>query len=135
MTVKDLDGNTISWHLTGHMSKGKIDNKSSLHLQARELLSQNFPTLQILEEVPINIRKSEVLYMDFYLPLVKTCVEVHGEQHFKFVGFYHNTQLGFLKSQKRDKEKAEWCDINNIKLIVLPYDEDIEQWKKRISND
>lgn len=135
MTVRDLDGNTVSWHLTGHMAKGRIDNKSSLHLQARELLSHHFPTLQILEEVPINIRKSEVLYMDFYLPLLKMCVEVHGEQHFKFVGFYHNTKLGFLKSQKRDKEKAEWCDINNIKLIVLPYDENIEQWKQRIAND
>ena len=135
MNVKDLDGNTQSWHLTGHMAKGKIDHKSSLHIKARLLLVETFPTLQILEEVPIPLRKSETLYLDFYLPLIKTCIEVHGEQHYNFVGFYHNNQLTFLKSQKRDKDKQEWCLINNIKHIVLPYNETIEQWRERIKHD
>ena len=102
MTIKDLDGNSHSWHLTGHIAKGRIDNKSSFHLQARSLLINEFPTLQILEEVPIQIRKSEVLFLDFYLPLNKMALEVHGEQHYKFVGFYHSNQLGFINSLKRD---------------------------------
>lgn len=135
MTIKDLDGNNHQWHLTGHMAKGKIDHKSSLHIQSRELITQFFPTLQTLEEVPIQLRKSEILYLDFYLPLIKTCIEVHGEQHYKFIGFYHNTFLGFLKSQRRDKEKTEWCDINNIRQIILPFNESIEEWKQRLNND
>jgi hypothetical protein len=135
MTIKDLDGNSHSWHLTGHIAKGRIDNKSSFHLQARSLLINEFPTLQILEEVPIQIRKSEVLFLDFYLPLKKMALEVHGEQHYKFVGFYHSNQLGFIKSQKRDKEKTEWCQINGIKQIVLPYSETTDQWIERIRNE
>lgn len=135
MNVKDLDGAIQTWHLTGCMAKGKVDHKSSLHLTARSLLVDEFPTLQILEEVPIPLRRSEILYLDFYLPLIKTCVEVHGEQHYKFVAFYHNTQLGFLKSQKRDKEKEEWCKINQIRYVALPYNEDSQQWSKRIKND
>ena len=134
MTVKDLDGNSYNWLLTGHMSKGKIDHKSTFHIKARELITQLFPTLQILEEVPIKLRKTENLYLDFYLPLIKTCIEVHGEQHYKFVSFYHNSQLSFLKAQKRDREKTEWCDINNIKQIILPYNETIEQWQERLTN-
>ena len=135
MQVKDLDGNIHSWHLTGNMAKGKIDNKSGLHLQARELLAATFPTMQLLEEVPIPLRKSETLYLDFYLPLKKTCVEVHGEQHYKFVQFYHNTMLGYLRSQKRDKAKEEWCNNNGINYIVFPYNESIEEWQKRLTND
>lgn len=134
MQVKDLDGNSHSWHLTGNMARGKISNRSSFHLQARELITAAFPTLQILEEVPIPLRKSETLYLDFYMPLKKMCVEVHGEQHYKFVGFYHNNMLSFLKSQKRDREKEEWCEINNIKHIVLPHFENKDQWLERLNN-
>lgn len=134
MQVKDLNGNVHSWHLTGNMAKGKIVNKSSFHLKARHIIASLFPTLQILEEVPIPLRKGETLYLDFYMPLKKMCVEVHGEQHYKFVPFYHHNVLSFLKSQKRDKDKIEWCDINNIKQIILPYDENEDQWKERLTN-
>lgn len=132
MIVRDLDGNISSWQLTGNMAKGKIANKSNLHLQARSILTSCFPTLQILEEVPIYIRKNETLFLDFYLPLAKTCIEVHGEQHYKFVPFYHHNILGFVKSQKRDREKIEWCETNQINFIALPYNENIEQWKQRL---
>jgi hypothetical protein len=134
MLIKDLDGNTHNWQLTGNMSKGKVDNRSSLHLAARSLITQNFPTMQILEEVPIPLRKSETLYLDFYLPLKKICFEVHGEQHFKFVPFYHNNMLAFKKSQKRDKDKQEWCEINGLKYISLAYNEDSEVWNERIKD-
>lgn len=134
MQVKDLDGTTHNWHLTGNMAHGKVANRSSFHLKARQIITDIFPTLQILEEVPITIRKSETLYLDFYLPLKKLCVEVHGEQHYKFVAFYHNNILSFLKSQKRDREKQEWCDINNIQYVVLPHFENDHEWIERIKH-
>jgi hypothetical protein len=135
MTIRDLDGNSHAWHLTGHMAKGRTNYRSSYHLKARALIGFSFPTLQILEEVPIVLRKNDILYLDFYLPLTKTCIEVHGEQHYKFVPFYHHTPFGFARSQKRDREKTEWCDLNDIKQIILPYDEDEDQWKARLLND
>ena len=135
MQVIDLDGNTSYWQLIGNIAHGKAVNKSSLHLYARELIHRCFPTLQVLEEVPIYVRKNEVLYLDFYLPLKKLCVEVHGQQHYEFVGFYHTNTLGFIKAKKRDTEKTEWCSINGIKQIILPYDETIEEWTKRLTNE
>jgi hypothetical protein len=135
MQVKDLDGNTSLWNLTGYIAKGKVANKSSLHLHARQILSETFPTLQILEEVPISVRRSETLYLDFYLPLKKLCIETHGEQHYKFVPFYHSNKFSFIKAQKRDREKEEWCEINGIKYIALPHYEDIEQWKGKLKNE
>lgn len=134
MLIKDLDGNVHNWLLTGNMAKGKVSNKSSLHLNARTIITNNFPTLQILEEVPIPLKRSETLYLDFYLPLKKVCFEVHGEQHYKFVPFYHSNMLNFLKSQKRDREKQEWCEINNISYIELPYDK-TDEWEYIIANN
>jgi len=135
MLVKDIDGLSHNWNLTGNMAKGRVENKSSLHLAARGLIISTFPTLQVLEEVPIPLRRLDSLYLDFYLPLKKLCVEVHGEQHYKFVPFYHSSMLAFLKSQKRDREKQEWCEINGIQYIALPYSEITEQWKNRITDD
>jgi hypothetical protein len=134
MNIKDLDGTNHNWHLTGNMAHGKTDHRSALHLAARSLITNNFPTLQILEEVPIPLKKSETLFLDFYLPLKKLCFEVHGEQHYKFVPFYHSNLLNFLKSQKRDREKQEWCELNGIKYIVLAFDEEQDIWNERIKN-
>ena len=135
MIVRDLSGNISQWQLTGNMAKGKIANKSNLHLKARSVLTSCFPTLQLLEEIPVLIRKNETLFLDFYLPLIQTCIEVHGEQHYKFVPFYHHSPLGFIRSQKRDREKVEWCEINQIKFIALPFDENENQWIGRLTNE
>ncbi len=135
MNVKDLDGNTNKWNLTGYIAKGSVTKKSSLHLKARSLIKDCYPTLQILEEVPISVRRSETLYLDFYLPLTKTCIEVHGEQHYKFVPFYHTNKFGFFKHKKRDQEKKDWCDINGISVIELSYAESEEEWISKIKNE
>lgn len=132
INVVDLDDNVHKWSLKGHISKGSRLNKSKLHLQARHLIKECFPTLQILEEVGAPVRKNEILYLDFFLPLSKTCIEVHGEQHYKFVKFYHSTALGFLKHKKRDQNKKEWCEKNDIKYIELPYSESEDQWRQRL---
>ena len=131
MKVVDLMGNQQEWHLTGNIAKGKMSNKSSFHLKAREMIRETHPTLQILEEVSIQLRRSEVLFLDFYLPLIKLCVEIHGEQHYKFTPFYHSSRFAFMKAQKRDREKQEWCEINNITYLSLEFNE-IDSWKAKL---
>jgi hypothetical protein len=135
MNIVNLDGDIVSWSLTGHISKGRIQHKSSYHLLARELLVELHPTLQILEEVSIPLKKGETLFLDFYLPLLKTCIEVHGEQHYKFIPYYHGNIMNFLKSQKKDKQKKEWCENNSIKYIDLPHYETVDDWESRLKND
>jgi len=133
MNVVDLDGNEFKLALASLTSKSQLNNKSSFHLEARNIIKGIYPTLQVIEEVPIQIRKSETLYIDFLIPLNKKCIEVHGEQHYNFTPFYHRTKLDFLKQQKRDREKQEWCEINNITYIELPYNQQ-EQWMEIIKN-
>ena len=132
MQVYDLDGNIYNWTFRGNVANGSITRKSSYHLKARDMLHRLLPTMQILEEVKINVHKSQIMFLDFYIPLIKTCIEVHGEQHYKFVAHYHSNQLAFLQSQKRDREKQEWCELNKIKYISLPYDNTESEWELKI---
>jgi|TARA_R110002110_G_scaffold401317_2_gene618131 hypothetical protein len=133
--VIDLENVSSNWKISGHIPNNNDGRaRSKYHLKARSLLRQAFPTCQILEEVPIRVRRAETLYLDFFVPLHDLCVEVHGEQHYKFVRFYHKTKLGFAQARKRDKKKVEWCELNNISVIELPFNEDENGWKKRIEN-
>lgn len=133
MMIRDLDGITKNWNLTGYAAKARIKNKSLLHLRARTVINSIYPTLQVLEEVSIPLRNKEHLFLDFYLPLLKKCIEVHGEQHYKFTAMYHSNQLGFIKQKKRDADKELWCEQNNIKYIALPFSENDDEWSVRIN--
>ncbi len=133
MNVRDIHGNLSNWSIVGHTTNS-IQHKSSYHLNARSVLKKKYPTMQILEEVPIFPAKSQTMYLDFYIPMIKTCVEVHGEQHYSFTPHYHRDNLAFVKAQKRDKIKKEWCEINNIKYIELAYNEQ-DRWEELIANN
>lgn len=133
MKVMGLDGKTYSWTFSGNMPDYDDEkNRSSLHLLARNILKSIYPMDRILEEV--SLPGSNGLTADFWLPLRKTIIEVHGEQHYKYIPFFHNTLLNFYHSKRNDKNKAEWCSINNIFLIELPFNESEQQWRKRIEN-
>lgn len=126
MNTIGLDGSEHKLSFIGLTSKSSLNNKSSFHLEARNILKDMYPTLQIIEEVPVYIRKSEILYIDFFIPLIRKCIEVHGEQHYEFVPFYHRSQVDFLKQKKRDRDKKEWCDLNNLQYVELPYNKQSE---------
>ena len=38
----------------------------------------------------------------------------------------------FLKAKARDRDKVKWCELNEINIVELKYDESDEQWEDRI---
>lgn len=48
-------------------------------------------------------------------------VEFDGEQHFKYVPYFHKTPSGFRRAQERDRQKNKYCLMHNIPLIRIPY--------------
>lgn len=133
MQVLDLDGHVSNWSFNKNSSVSNSFNKSSLHLLARQIIKEVFPTMQSLEEVTVHIRKNHIAYLDFFIPMVKLCIEVHGEQHYKFTPFYHANILAFAKAKKRDQDKKEWCNINNIRYVELPFNK-TEEWFEYVKN-
>ncbi len=135
MKVKDLYGNTSNWKLKGDIvSASDSRRRSQLHVNARKILYDLFPTIQILEEVPINARPGKTQYLDFYINKIKLAVEVHGQQHYKFNTMFHASAQDFINQRKNDADKKDWCELNNITYIELPYNEKEEEWLNRITH-
>lgn len=122
MQVKGLDGKFYNFKLVDNST----ENCSEPHSKAREIIKIVFPFVNFYEEV--YLPGSDGLRADFFLPLEKLIVEVHGEQHYKMKAHFHGSMAGFLNSLKRDKKKKEWCEINGIKLIILPFDRK-DEWQ------
>jgi hypothetical protein len=127
--IVDLDGRKQKINLSKYNTQ--YDNKSGLHLAARELLADIFPFDTAYEEVGLPIGKKQTLYADFFISSRKLMVEVHGSQHYEHNKFFHKTRKDFLLAKARDYNKAEWCRINNIRLVVLAYN-DIDNWESLI---
>ena len=130
MLIKNLDGKELAWNPRG---KGQLfnTNASSPHSVTRDLLVKKYPTMTILEEVSIPVRSRKTLYFDFYIPMIRTAVEVHGAQHFSFNSHFHKSKKDFFNQKKNDRDKLEWCEINNIELIELRFDEE-KDWVNQI---
>ena len=133
MKTRDLDDEIYNWTLQGYVTKANDTRpRSKLHLMARDLLIELFPTVQILEEVPVQITRFEKGFFDFYINTLKLVVEVHGQQHYKFNPLFHTSAQDFAQQRKRDARKKEWCEYNNITYVELPFKEKVDEWKSRI---
>jgi len=123
MLVKTLDNYEYKWQL----KSAAATKKSGPHLKVRELLHQLYPTAQILEEVQIQVKKNQQLYLDFYLPLYNIAIEIDGAQHREYSGHFHKNKHGFMQSQINDNLKERFCELNDITFIRLRDDKE-EEW-------
>jgi hypothetical protein len=65
-------------------------------------------------------------YYDFYLPKHNIIIEYNGMQHYKPIKFFGG-QKGFDYLKERDNIKKEYCQNQNIKLIIISYKDNIEE--------
>ena len=133
MKVIGLDGRSHTWKLTNKVPLGDDEvERSQLHLEVRKFLREAYPFDRILEEV--YLPGSDGLTADFVIPTRKLMVEAHGEQHYKFIPFFHGTIHGFLASKKRDNDKRQWAELNGFILVELPFDGKPKHWGEIVSN-
>lgn len=133
MKILGLDGREYNLKLTNRV-RAKC---SSGHELARQILKELFPSYIIYEEVTLPGSKGQIqthpLYADFLIPNIRILVEVHGEQHYTYSSHFHKDKLDFIRAQKRDQNKIEWCKINNFSHIALR-DNDRTNWREQIIN-
>jgi|TARA_R110000744_G_scaffold86368_19_gene168855 very-short-patch-repair endonuclease len=134
LIINGLDGKEYSWNPS--TSEAKCSKRSSLHIKAKDLLDKLFPYDRILEEVSLAGSKTErrrsTLRADLFIPNRNLIIEVHGEQHYKFNKFFYKDKLSFYRAKARDSEKKEWCHLNDITLIEFNYNEDLDEWRRKI---
>lgn len=130
MKIVGLNAKEHKWN-----PKSTKSNPSKYHKLAKNLLAKLYPFDNILEEVTLPGTKTlthGLLYADFFITGVKLIVEVQGEQHYKFNNFFYKNKLDYFKAIKRDKDKQEWCQLNQIRLIHFPFMESLDEWTRRI---
>lgn len=132
MLVQTLDGKKYQWKIPEKLSKGNKRAPSAGHTTTRNILQQLYPMCGIYEEIPIVVEGRKKLFLDFYIPTIQQAIEVHGRQHYEYIPFYHRDKLQFLMSKANDRKKQEWCELNSITLIILPFNESEEEWISRL---
>lgn len=58
---------------------------------------------------------------DFYLPLYNCCIEVNGEQHYRFTKHFYRYQQDFWKAQWRDRQKISYCLAHGMDIYCIPF--------------
>jgi len=102
--------------------RAAVGKKSVPHLAIRQLIKNAFPGFRLFEEHPIQVpgrAYNTTLFIDFVLPDFRVAVEVHGEQHDKFIPHFHGSPEGFQASKTRDAAKASAIAGIGHGLIVI----------------
>ena len=138
MKVVGLNGKEHNLNLRKyHVYKDSSTKKSKHHLLARKIISETLRGYNVLEEVKLPgstaPHKRTVVYLDFFIPNLMLAIEVHGRQHYEYVPFFHKSKRGFALAKARDEDKAEWCRLNNIEIVILKYSESENEWRDQIS--
>lgn len=107
--------------------------KSGLHLKAFNAIKKCFPYSSIYEDLTLYgcCLGGPPLIADFFITDFPALIEVHGEQHYKFSKFFHKNMAQFKKYVQNDKIKQEWCALNDVVYVELPFDK-IKEWPKII---
>ena len=78
------------------------------------------------------------LYFDFFLPEYNIVIEYQGEQHYFEVPRGYFSEIKLKELHERDFLKKEYCKINQINFIEIPYldfDKLSEEYIKEVINN
>lgn len=104
--------------------KAKYKHNSEGHIKLRKLLHNLFSFNKFKNEKYIKKIKQ---YIDIYDLTLNIAYEYNGIQHYIQKSTWNRKDEDFTLQQERDKRKYEWCKNNNIPLIIVRYNEELNQ--------
>lgn len=108
--------------------KGESRGEMECRRVAEEITGLPFPKCRP------NFLKNEItgghnLELDCYNEQLGIAIEYNGEQHYKYIPFFHKTKDTFYNLKYRDDMKKRLCQENGVRLIIVPYNvEDIKSY-------
>lgn len=113
---KDVYNNNLDKNVDKNMSSGEKECKRVLE----EFF--NYPFRKVRPDFLKNPATGNTnLELDCYNDKLKLAVEYNGEQHYKFIPFFHKNKEAFMNQKYRDIIKAQICKDHGITLIEVPY--------------
>lgn len=126
---------SVGFQLFGQREKKKrvAIKESKGEVECKEVVERLFKK-KFIKVRPDYLRNEETghnLELDVFNEELGLAIEYSGQQHYKYIPYFHKSYDAFVKQKKRDEVKARKCKENGIKLIVVPYTvkvEDIEDY-------
>jgi len=66
------------------------------------------------------------LELDIFIESEKVAIEIQGEQHFRFISFFHKSYSEFEKRKQYDQEKRDLCHGAGIRLVEICTEKDAD---------
>jgi hypothetical protein len=124
MLIPNISGvREVNVNLSKYKVKWDEFRASGAQSRAKQFFKPWWVADQVCEEFKIPGSRLRIDLINFSKRIV---VEISGQQHEKFVKFYHKNRQGFLKSIKRDFKKINW--VKNIMgfNFVEVYDSEVD---------
>jgi len=109
---------------------------SKLHKYTAKKLQEKLPGLRIMENhypewllSPTGTR----LELDIFIPEMNIAIEIQGEQHFRFISFFHKSYSEFEKRKQYDEEKRNLCYGAGIRLVEICTEKDADIFVSEIA--
>ena len=101
----------------------EAESKSKLQFNTKQFLHQYWKNHIVFEEFPLVGTR---LRFDFYNANKKIIIEVQGQQHTKYVPYFHGkSKSGYIDQLRRDNDKLRFCEINRLKFVEIFSEEEI----------
>lgn len=121
MRLRNVKGKLQSKNVTKYLIDWRKNSRSQLQTKVKRFLQNYWKNHIVYEEFPVYGTRMKV---DFLNATKKVAIEVNGPQHDSYNSFFHKkSRLNYLKSIKRDCQKAQWLEDNGYKLIELNTEE------------
>lgn len=98
------------------------EEKCRTYLEDR--LQCTFPKTRKIVKSPITGR---FLELDGYSATLKIAFEHNGIQHYVYPNRFHHSVKEFVRQRTNDRIKAQVCREKGIRLLIVRYDEDVEE--------
>jgi hypothetical protein len=108
-----------------YLIKWNKPSRSKIQYKVKAFLKEYWCSKIVFEEFPMAGTR---LSFDIFNASEKIMVEVQGEQHTKYTPFFHgNLKMNYIDQLRRDKQKLDFCRINEIRLIEVYYNDEINK--------
>jgi len=101
-------------------------SKSNIQFNAKQFLKDYWSNHVVFEEFPVAGTR---LRFDFYNANKNVVIEINGQQHVKFVPFFHKRRSNFVSQIRRDQQKIDFCELNSIKFIEIYSESELNREK------
>lgn len=113
---------------SGHDSRGEVRCREYLENRFGVPFNKARPDF-LRNQVTSSNTKDNNLELDCFNQSLRLAVEYNGEQHYKFIPYFHRSRETFHNQKYRDEIKKYKCKENGIVLIEVPYNvKDIESY-------